>query len=68
MKLLLSYLSLHLKIELEYKASFIMTIIAQVFYILAELITIISFIEKPHYVANSKKYITAILVNIAKLS
>ena len=46
MKLLLSYLSLHLKIELEYKASFIMTIIAQVFYILAELITIISVISK----------------------
>ncbi len=46
MKLLLSYLSLHLKIELEYKSSFIMTIIAQVFYILAELITIISVISK----------------------
>lgn len=46
MNLLLSYLSLHLKIELEYKASFIMTIIAQVFYIVAELITIISVIAK----------------------
>lgn len=46
MSLLLSYLSLHLKIELEYKASFIMTIIAQIFYILAELITIISVIAK----------------------
>lgn len=46
MRLYISYLALHLKIELEYKASFIMTIIAQIFYILAELITIISVISK----------------------
>lgn len=46
MKLALSYLALNLKIELEYKASFVMTIISQIFYILAELITIISVISK----------------------
>ena len=46
MKLFFKYLALHLKIELEYKASFIMTLIAQVFYILAELVTIIAVISK----------------------
>ncbi|MCR4581208.1 MAG: ABC-2 family transporter protein [Bacilli bacterium] len=46
MRLFFKYLALHLKIELEYKSSFIMTILAQVFYILAELITIIAVIAK----------------------
>lgn len=46
MKLYLSYLKLHLKIAMEYKSSFFMTIIAQVFYIFAELIGILSVIGK----------------------
>ena len=46
MKLFFKYLALHLKIELEYKSSFFMTLLAQVFYVIAELITIISVIAK----------------------
>ena len=46
MKLYLSYVKLHLKIALEYKSSFIMTCIAQVFYVLAELITLLAVIGK----------------------
>ena len=46
MRLFFKYLALHLKIELEYKSSFFMTVFAQVFYVLAELVTIISVIAK----------------------
>ena len=46
MKLFLNYLSLHLKIALEYKSSFIMTVIAQLFYMISELIAVIAIIAK----------------------
>ena len=46
MKLVLNYLSLHLKIALEYKSSFILIMIAQAVYMLIELFAIYSLLIK----------------------
>ena len=46
MKLFLNYLSLHLKISLEYKSSFIMTIISQTLAMFVELFTVYSLFLK----------------------
>lgn len=46
MKLFLNYLSLHLKIALEYKSSFIMTLISQVLALFVELFTVYSLFNK----------------------
>ena len=40
MKLIKNYLSMHLKVSLEYKSSFILGVISQAFYMLVELFTI----------------------------
>ncbi len=40
MKLFLNYLSLHLKISLEYKSSFIMGLISQILVMFVELFTV----------------------------
>lgn len=46
MKLILNYLSLHLKISLEYKSSFIMTIISQTIAMFVELFTVYALFSK----------------------
>ena len=46
MKLFLKYISLHLKISLEYKSSFIMTIISQTLAMFVELFTVYSLFLK----------------------
>ena len=46
MKLFINYLSLHLKIALEYKSSFIMTFISQILGMLVELFTVYSLFNK----------------------
>lgn len=46
MKLIKNYLSLHLKISLEYKSSFILTIISQTLAMLVELFVVISLFNK----------------------
>ena len=46
MKLIKNYLSLHLKICLEYKSSFILTIISQTFAMFVELFTVMSLLNK----------------------
>lgn len=46
MKLFFKYLILHFKIAMEYKSSFIFTLIAQLFFILAELLVIVSLVIK----------------------
>ena len=46
MKLIKRYLSLHLKIALEYKSSFILTMIAQALKVGAELMVVMSLFSK----------------------
>lgn len=46
MKLLKNYLSLHLKISLEYKSSFILTVISQGLTVLVELFTVMTLFNK----------------------
>lgn len=46
MKLIKNYLSLHLKISLEYKSSFILTLISQVLSMGAELFAVIALFSK----------------------
>ncbi len=46
MKLIKNYLSLHLKISLEYKSSFILTVISQTLAMLVELFVVISLFNK----------------------
>lgn len=46
MRLFLNYLSLHLKIALEYKSSFIMTLISQIIAMMVELFTVYSLFNK----------------------
>ena len=46
MRLFINYLSLHLKIALEYKSSFIMTFISQILGMLVELFTVYSLFNK----------------------
>ena len=46
MKLIKNYLSLHLKIALEYKSSFILTVISQVLAMFAELFAVIALFSK----------------------
>ena len=46
MKLIKNYLSLHLKISLEYKSSFILTVISQTLAMLVELLVVISLFNK----------------------
>ena len=46
MKLLKTYLSLHLKISIEYKSSFILTVISQTLAMLVELFVVISLFNK----------------------
>ena len=46
MNLIKNYLSLHLKISLEYKSSFILTIISQVLAMIVELFTVMTLFYK----------------------
>ena len=56
MKLLLSYMSVQLKIRMEYKVSFVLTLISQVLYLFLELIVLDTLFDKFNLFTEYNKY------------